>query len=127
MGTAERRTLSLSQPASTPSLSSVRLVRPVPGSSLLEADAEGLALLRALPPGEPVAPVVVIGPYRSGKSFLLNQLLGVGCTAGFGVGHTRATQTRGVWMWSAPVDRAAFIASAGATAQGDADAGAPRE
>ena len=24
-------------------------------------------------------PVVVIGPYRSGKSFLLNQLLGVGC------------------------------------------------
>jgi len=127
VGTAERRTLSLSQPASTPSLSSVRLVRPVPGSSLLEADAEGLALLRALPPGEPVAPVVVIGPYRSGKSFLLNQLLGVGCTAGFGVGHTRATQTRGVWMWSAPVDRAAFIASAGATAQGDADAGAPRE
>ena len=27
----------------------------------------------------PVAPVVVIGPYRSGKSFLLNQLLGVSC------------------------------------------------
>lgn len=91
----------------------VRLVRPVPGSSLLEADPAGLAALRALPPGEPVAPVVVIGPYRSGKSFLLNQLLGVGCDRGFGVGHTRATQTRGVWMWSEPVGRDAFIASAG--------------
>lgn len=28
---------------------------------------------------QPVAPIVVIGPYRSGKSFLLNQLLGVPC------------------------------------------------
>jgi hypothetical protein len=43
---------------------SIRLVRPVPGSSLLEADPDGLAALRALPPGAPVAPVVVIGPYR---------------------------------------------------------------
>ena len=50
----------------------------------------------------PVAPVVVIGPYRSGKSFLLNQLLGVPCDEGFGVGHTRKTETKGVWMWSEP-------------------------
>jgi len=110
-------------PPSPPPLSphpspSARLVRPVPGSSLLEADAEGLALLRALPPGAPVAPVVVIGPYRSGKSFLLNQLLGVGCASGFGVGHTRSTQTRGVWMWSEPVERAAFLASAGRPGSG---------
>ena len=51
----------------------------------LDIDPAGLELLRALK--GPVAPVVVIGPYRSGKSFLLNQLLGVGCSAPFdGVG-----------------------------------------
>lgn len=43
-----------------------------------------------------------MGPYRSGKSFLLNQLLGVGCEEGFGVGHTRDTQTKGVWIWGSP-------------------------
>lgn len=46
--------------------------------------------------------MVVIGPYRSGKSFLLNQLLNVSCDGGFGVGHTRNTQTKGVWIWSDP-------------------------
>jgi hypothetical protein len=38
---------------------------------------EGLNLLRGI--RTQIAPVVVIGPYRSGKSFLLNQLLGVQC------------------------------------------------
>lgn len=37
------------------------------------------------------------------QSFTLNQLLGVGCEEGFGVGHTRLTQTKGVWMWGEPV------------------------
>ncbi len=36
-----------------------------------------------------------IGP-RSGKSFLLNKLLGLPCSKGFGVGHMRETQTKGV-------------------------------
>ena len=55
----------------------------VPGHSQLRLADEGVALLRSFQ--GPVAPVVVIGPYRSGKSFLLNQLLGVscgGCAAG---------------------------------------------
>ena len=71
----------------------------------LTLQKEGLDALRAVK--APVAPVVVIGPYRSGKSFLLNQLLGVPCDAGFGVGHTRKTETKGVWMWSEPT----FVAS----------------
>ena len=66
----------------------------------LTLQKEGLDALRAV--RGPVAPVVVIGPYRSGKSFLLNQLLGVPCDEGFGVGHTRKTETKGVWMWSEP-------------------------
>lgn len=37
------------------------------------------------------------------QSFTLNQLMGVGCEEGFGVGHTRLTQTKGVWMWGEPL------------------------
>lgn len=37
------------------------------------------------------------------QSFTLNQLMGVGCDVGFGVGHTRLTQTKGVWLWGEPV------------------------
>ena len=66
----------------------------------LTLQKEGLDALRAV--RGPVAPVVVIGPYRSGKSFLLNQLLSVPCDEGFGVGHTRKTETKGVWAWSEP-------------------------
>ena len=51
-----------------------------------------------------VSPVVVIGPYRSGKSFLLNQMLGLKCDEGFGVGHLRAAQTKGVWIWGEPLE-----------------------
>lgn len=53
------------------------IVHPVEGHTRLQLDQEGLAALRRIT--TPVVPVVVIGPYRSGKSFLLNQLLGVGC------------------------------------------------
>ncbi|GBF97040.1 hypothetical protein Rsub_09513 [Raphidocelis subcapitata] len=73
------------------------LVQQVPGHSQLKLADEGVQLLRSFQ--GPVAPVVVIGPYRSGKSFLLNQLLGVSCGVGFGVGHTRDTQTKGIWLW----------------------------
>jgi len=73
------------------------LVNPTDSHTKLAVDPEGLAALRRIT--TPIAPVVVIGPYRSGKSFLLNQLLGVPCAEGFGVGHMRDTQTKGVWIW----------------------------
>ena len=53
------------------------VVQPVADKTSLQLESEGLAVLRGIT--SEVAPVVVIGPYRSGKSFLLNQLLGVGC------------------------------------------------
>lgn len=52
-------------------------MRPLPDHTKLEVDPDGLEVLRAIP--GPISPVVVIGPYRSGKSFLLNQLMGVSC------------------------------------------------
>ncbi|KAL3683680.1 hypothetical protein R1sor_001702 [Riccia sorocarpa] len=52
----------------------------------------------------PIAVVAVIGPYRSGKSFLLNQLLSLSCDEGFGVGHMRDTKTRGIWFWGEPLE-----------------------
>ena len=86
-----------------PTPHSVRLIKPVPGTTTLAVDAAGLTFLRSLPAGVPVAPVVVIGPYRSGKSFLLNNaLLRVSCDAGFGVGHSRAAETKGMWLWGDP-------------------------
>jgi hypothetical protein len=61
----------------------------------------------------PIALVSIIGPYRSGKSFLLNRLLDVPCERGFTVGHRRTTQTKGIWLWSAPMPDAADDAAAG--------------
>uniref|UniRef100_A0A0D9WW79 GB1/RHD3-type G domain-containing protein n=1 Tax=Leersia perrieri TaxID=77586 RepID=A0A0D9WW79_9ORYZ len=66
-----------------------------------DADQED-DLQRAI--GTPIAAVSVIGPYRSGKSFLLNQLLSLTCNKGFGVGHMRDTKTKGIWVWGTPIE-----------------------
>lgn len=52
-------------------------MQPMSDHSKLEVQEEGLAVLRGIKGS--VCPVAVIGPYRSGKSFTLNQLMGVGC------------------------------------------------
>ncbi|XP_042387309.1 guanylate-binding protein 4-like [Zingiber officinale] len=63
---------------------------------------EGLEAIQRIT--TPIAAVAVIGPYRSGKSFLLNQLLSLSCDEGFGVGHMRDTKTKGIWVWGTPVE-----------------------
>lgn len=60
-----------------PAACSVALVLPQAGQSKLTLEPSGLDLLSSIT--QPVAPIVVIGPYRSGKSFMLNQILGVPC------------------------------------------------
>eukprot|EP00191_Tetraselmis_sp_GSL018_P015499 CAMPEP_0177579746 /NCGR_PEP_ID=MMETSP0419_2-20121207/1139_1 /TAXON_ID=582737 /ORGANISM="Tetraselmis sp., Strain GSL018" /LENGTH=206 /DNA_ID=CAMNT_0019068463 /DNA_START=415 /DNA_END=1032 /DNA_ORIENTATION=- len=85
------------------------LVQPSPDHRKLEALEAGLSALEQI--DDQVAPVVVIGAYRSGKSFLLNQILGVGCDMGFGVGHTRETHTKGAWVWSEGVVKEATTAN----------------
>jgi uncharacterized membrane protein YgcG len=64
---------------------------------VLQDDA--LELLRGQLRETPLPVVSVVGAYRTGKSFLLNELMGVGCSEGFVVGHQRHTQTKGVWIW----------------------------
>ena len=44
-----------------------------------------------------VAVIAVVGKFHSGKSFLLNQLMGK--QDGFGIGPSVKPQTMGIWMW----------------------------
>lgn len=57
----------------------VSLVEPLPNSTKLKVNPEGIAALKQLT--GPISPIVVIGPYRSGKSFLINQMLQQSCGA----------------------------------------------
>ncbi|GMH30846.1 hypothetical protein Nepgr_032689 [Nepenthes gracilis] len=77
------------------------IVEPDLGHTKLRLAREGLEAIRRIT--APIAAVAVIGPYRSGKSFLLNQLLSLSCDEGFGVGHMRDTKTKGIWVWGTPV------------------------
>jgi hypothetical protein len=59
----------------------------------------GAALLASI--NGPVVVVAIAGPYRTGKSFLLNRL--IGRQSGFAVGPTVNPCTKGIWLWGAPV------------------------
>ncbi|KAL4604690.1 uncharacterized protein LOC142614113 [Castanea sativa] len=78
------------------------IVEPDPGHTKLRLSREGLEAIERIT--TPIAAVAVIGPYRSGKSFLLNQLLSLSCYEGFGVGHMRDTKTKGIWVWGTPIE-----------------------
>lgn len=45
--------------------------------------------------------ISVVGPYRTGKSYLLNRLLGR--QEGFEIGPTVQSCTRGIWIWGKPI------------------------
>ena len=64
---------------------------------------EGLEILNALTASK-LAVIGIAGLYRTGKSFLLNRLLGL--QAGFEIGPTVNPCTKGVWMWGQPVQLA---------------------
>ncbi|KAL3517630.1 hypothetical protein ACH5RR_020219 [Cinchona calisaya] len=78
------------------------IIEPDPGHTKLRLARAGLEAIERIT--NPVAAVAVIGPYRSGKSFLLNQLLSLSCNEGFGVGHMRDTKTKGIWVWGTPLE-----------------------
>jgi hypothetical protein len=68
---------------------------------LFEINEEGRQFLSALK--GPIGIVAVAGMYRTGKSYLLNRML-LDRSDGFGVGPTINPCTKGVWMWSKPLD-----------------------
>lgn len=73
---------------------------PLESRSQLAVGEEGIKLLESIQGA--VAPVVVIGPYRSGKSFTLNQLLGVSCgeEAQADAAHAGGAGGGGMWVGS---------------------------
>ncbi len=48
-----------------------------------------------------VAVCIVVGPLRTGKSFILNLLLNQ--NNGFELGEDISSCTRGIWMWNTPI------------------------
>ncbi|XP_035169752.1 guanylate-binding protein 2-like [Oxyura jamaicensis] len=73
------------------------LVRNGPDGAL-SPDPAALEVLRGI--GQPVVVVAIAGPYRTGKSFLMNQLARQ--RTGFALGPTVQAQTKGIWMWCLP-------------------------
>lgn len=62
---------------------------------------EALKVLKSV--RAPMGVVSVCGRARQGKSFILNQLLGQ--SSGFTVAPTHRPCTKGLWMWSSPVEQ----------------------
>ncbi|BDA47092.1 Guanylate-binding protein 1 [Coccomyxa sp. Obi] len=81
----------------------LELVRYSTDTGKFEVPDEALEVLRNI--NGPVGVVSVCGRARQGKSFILNQLLGQ--SSGFTVGPTHRPCTKGLWMWSTPVERQA--------------------
>jgi hypothetical protein len=73
-------------------------------SPRFEVGSEALEVLKKI--SIPVAPLAIVGRYRTGKSFLLNKLIrGVdgGSQSCFSVGETIEACTRGINLWSEPL------------------------
>ncbi|KAM9687371.1 uncharacterized protein ACIGJ3_004830 isoform 5-T8 [Trichechus inunguis] len=49
---------------------------------------------------QPVVVVAIVGPYHTGKSYLMNRLAGQ--NHGFCLGSTVRSVTKGIWMWCIP-------------------------
>jgi hypothetical protein len=69
------------------------------GGTSFSVPDEAVAALRKF--DGPIAVVAVVGLYRTGKSYLVNRI--VGHQHGFTVGPTVNACTKGIWMWSEPV------------------------
>ena len=70
-----------------------------------ELGEEAIAALNAVK--GPVGVCAVCGRARQGKSFILNKLAASNAGEGFVVGPTHRPCTKGIWIWSAPLQRIA--------------------
>ena len=60
-----------------------------------------MAFLASLPREKKIKVISVAGPYRSGKSFLMNRFLDQ--MKGFEIGQTVESCTKGIWIWNKPL------------------------
>ena len=67
--------------------------------ALAQVCEDAARLLRTI--RTPVGVIAVCGRARTGKSFILNQLLGR--STGFRLAHSHRPCTKGLWIWSRPV------------------------
>jgi hypothetical protein len=70
-------------------------------TGLVECGEEALACLRSI--RTPVGVIALTGRARTGKSYILNQLLGQ--STGFKLAHSHRPCTKGLWIWSKPFKR----------------------
>lgn len=77
----------------------IQVVKPATNHRDLELVESNLIHLTRL--RGPVALVAVVGKFHSGKSFLMNQLMGK--STGFGIGPSVQPKTMGIWMWGQPL------------------------
>jgi hypothetical protein len=73
----------------------VQLISTGSSGSELIINADALNLIKD--EKRPVTVVSIIGPYRTGKSYLLNRLMGK--SNGFELGPTMEAKTKGIWFW----------------------------
>uniref|UniRef100_A0A8D2ALZ1 GB1/RHD3-type G domain-containing protein n=1 Tax=Sciurus vulgaris TaxID=55149 RepID=A0A8D2ALZ1_SCIVU len=64
----------------------------------LRVNEKALKILHKI--SQPVVVVAIVGPYHTGKSYLMNCLAGE--NLGFPLGSTVQSETKGIWMWCVP-------------------------
>ncbi|KAM8962446.1 guanylate-binding protein 1-like [Pelodytes ibericus] len=82
------------QPMTNP----ICLIENIAGKKML-VNPEAQKILEKI--SQPVVVVSIVGPYRSGKSYLINKLAGE-AQGGFPVGDTVQAKTEGIWMGCIP-------------------------
>lgn len=81
----------------------IPLVYPDPSNTKLELNPQGLQFLDSITNN--IAVISVAGRAKTGKSFLLNNLMGVHHDKGFKVGVDFKPGTKGILMWGQPMEK----------------------
>ena len=69
----------------------------------LVINEEAIAVLQSIT--DPVCVVAIVGPCRTGKSYILSQLISSDQDSQqcFKLGHLQDPETMGIWMWDTPI------------------------
>ena len=62
-----------------------------------EVAQDAMTFLNSIPRDKKIKVIAVAGPYRTGKSFLMNRFMGQ--MKGFEIGSTVESCTKGIWIW----------------------------